>query len=152
MALQSNAHLRLLNALLPVRSVFLLLFPICKLAFINICLYTVPTFHNSILQLSSFLSLKYQYSFAKRQSTFLKHFLTQPPRRKEFRTVSCPMNCVQPVMTTWMLLAISLSLAIWTQPMQHDHFTVTVKPKCFVTATSTIFHHTEECGTSACAV
>jgi len=37
------AQLRLLNALLPVSSVFSPLFPVSKVLFINICLYTVPT-------------------------------------------------------------------------------------------------------------
>jgi len=42
MALHTNAHLLLLNGLLPASSVFWPLFPVCNFALINICLYTVP--------------------------------------------------------------------------------------------------------------
>ena len=43
MALQSSVDLHLFVVLPPVSSVFWPLFPICSFAFINICLYTVPS-------------------------------------------------------------------------------------------------------------
>jgi len=41
-ALGCTADVCLCNRLLPVSSVFLPLFPVCNLAFINVCLYTIP--------------------------------------------------------------------------------------------------------------
>jgi len=41
-ALQCTADVCLRNRLLPVSSVFWPLFPVCNLAFINVCWYTIP--------------------------------------------------------------------------------------------------------------
>ena len=49
--LQSNEDPRLLNGLHSVSSALLLLFPICNFAFINICLYTIPSPIHSLLLL-----------------------------------------------------------------------------------------------------
>lgn len=63
MALQFNAHLLLLNGLLPVTSVIWRLFPVFSFASINICLYSVPpsTFFFGRLLKSTSLGIIIEY-------------------------------------------------------------------------------------------
>ena len=65
MTLQSNAHLRLLNGLLPVRSAFWPLTPICNFAFIHNCMYTIPpsVFGHPLRRLPWVLSLNIWLTF-----------------------------------------------------------------------------------------